>query len=112
MPRAQYRKRHGTEAASQRIGGVQTRKSRLTFDRSPVRESRTPGSVRGDRGNPVPYRVNRVNLQYDQKESRLTFSRIIVSPRGLITNQCYVRACDGSRFTLRRFTDVAVFEGD
>jgi hypothetical protein len=22
-----------------------------------VRESRTPGSVRGDRGNPVPYRV-------------------------------------------------------
>ena len=57
MPRAQYRKRHGTEAASQRIGGVQTRKSRLTFDRSPVRESRTPGSVRGDRGNPVPYRV-------------------------------------------------------
>ena len=23
-----------------------------------MRESRTPGSVRGDRGNPVPYRVN------------------------------------------------------
>ena len=26
-----------------------------------MRESRTPGSVRGDRGNPVPYRV-RVNI--------------------------------------------------
>ena len=34
-------------------------RSRPTFDRSPVRESRTPGSVRGDRGNPVPYRVVR-----------------------------------------------------
>jgi len=33
-------------------------RSRLTFDRSPVRESRSPGSVRGDRGNPVPYRDN------------------------------------------------------
>jgi hypothetical protein len=33
-------------------------RSRPTSDRSPVRESRTPGSVRGDRGNPVPYRVN------------------------------------------------------
>jgi hypothetical protein len=31
-------------------------RSRSTFGRSPVRESRTPGSVRGDRGNPVPYR--------------------------------------------------------
>jgi hypothetical protein len=31
-------------------------RSRSTFDRSPVRESRTPGSVRGGRGNPVPYR--------------------------------------------------------
>ena len=29
---------------------------RLTHDRSPVRESRTPGSERGGRGNPVPYR--------------------------------------------------------
>jgi hypothetical protein len=32
-------------------------RSRPTFDRSPVRESRTPGSVRGDRGNPVPLYV-------------------------------------------------------
>ena len=31
-------------------------RSRSTFDRSPVRESRTLGSVRGGRGNPVPYR--------------------------------------------------------
>jgi hypothetical protein len=30
--------------------------SRSTFGRSPVRESRTPGSARGGRGNPVPYR--------------------------------------------------------
>jgi hypothetical protein len=29
---------------------------RLTFGKSPVRESRTPGPVRGDRGNPAPYR--------------------------------------------------------
>ena len=31
-------------------------RSRLTFGKSPVRESRTPGPVRGDQGNPVPYR--------------------------------------------------------
>ena len=31
-------------------------RSRLTLGKSPVRESRTPGPVRGDRGNPVPYR--------------------------------------------------------
>jgi len=30
--------------------------SRWTFGRSPVRGSRTPGSARGGRGNPVPYR--------------------------------------------------------
>jgi len=29
-------------------------RSRLTFGKSPVRESRTPGPVRGGRGNPVP----------------------------------------------------------
>jgi len=34
--------------------------SRLTSDKSRVRESRTPGSVRGDRGNPLPYRDLRV----------------------------------------------------
>jgi hypothetical protein len=34
--------------------------SRSTFGRSPVRESRTPGSARGGRGNPVPYRY-RIN---------------------------------------------------
>jgi hypothetical protein len=33
-------------------------RSRLTCGKSPVRESRTPGPVRGDRGNPVPYRDN------------------------------------------------------
>jgi hypothetical protein len=27
-----------------------------------VRESRSLGSVRGDRGNPVPYREQRVNI--------------------------------------------------
>ena len=32
------------------------RRSRLTFDRSPVRESRTPGSVRGAVSNHRPYR--------------------------------------------------------
>ena len=31
-------------------------RSRLTFDRSPVRESRTPGSARGAGGNSCPYR--------------------------------------------------------
>jgi hypothetical protein len=31
-------------------------RSRSTFDRSPVRESCTPGSARGGRGDPVPYR--------------------------------------------------------
>jgi hypothetical protein len=31
---------------------------RLTFDRSPVRKSRTPGSARGAGGNFRPYRDN------------------------------------------------------
>ena len=31
-------------------------RSRLTFDRSPVRKSRTPGSARGAGGNSCPYR--------------------------------------------------------
>jgi hypothetical protein len=35
---------------------AELRRLRLTLDRSPLRESRTVGSVRGDRGNPVPYR--------------------------------------------------------
>jgi hypothetical protein len=35
-------------------------RSRLTFDRSPVRESRTPGSARGAGGNSCPYRDRRV----------------------------------------------------
>src|SRR5690242_9283074 len=61
MSRTQGRIRHVTEAASLRIEAGMGRpspelRSRLTFGRSPVRESRTPGSVRGDRGNPVPYR--------------------------------------------------------
>jgi hypothetical protein len=29
-----------------------------------VRESRTPGSVRGERGNPVPYRVTKLYLSF------------------------------------------------
>jgi transposase len=37
-------------------------RSRSTFGRSPVRESRTPGSARGGRGNPVPYRYD--NARY------------------------------------------------
>jgi hypothetical protein len=43
-------------------------RSRSTFDRSPVRESRTPGSARGGRGNPVPYRHTRVEDPQDQIE--------------------------------------------
>ena len=34
-------------------------RSRLTFDRSPVRESRTPGSARGAGGNSRSYRDQR-----------------------------------------------------
>jgi hypothetical protein len=61
MSRTQGRIRHVTEAASLRIEAGMGRpspelRSRLTFGRSPVRESRTPGSVRGDRGDPAPYR--------------------------------------------------------
>lgn len=37
-------------------------RSRLTFDRSPVRESRTPGSARGAGGNSCPYRDRRQAL--------------------------------------------------
>src|SRR3954463_9517290 len=33
-------------------------RSRLTFDRSPVRKSRTPGSARGAGGNSCSYRDN------------------------------------------------------
>jgi hypothetical protein len=59
MPRTQGRAWHVPEAVSLRIGAAQVvyaseLRSRWTFDRSPVRESRTPGSVRGDRGNPAP----------------------------------------------------------
>ena len=57
MLRTQCRASHGIEAASRRIGGVQTHRSRSIFDRSPVRESRTPGSVRGALSNERPYRV-------------------------------------------------------
>ena len=35
-------------------------RSRLTFDRSPVRESRTPGSARGAGGNSCSYRDKRI----------------------------------------------------
>jgi hypothetical protein len=38
-------------------------RSRSTFGRSPVRESRTPGSARGGRGNPVPYRYDSTGLK-------------------------------------------------
>ena len=51
MLRTQRRTQHVTEAASLRIGGVQTQRSRLTFDKSPVRASRTPGSVGEVPGN-------------------------------------------------------------
>src|SRR5689334_1832182 len=49
------------EAARLRIGACMGRpspdlRSRSTFGRSPVRESRPLGSERGDRGNPAPYR--------------------------------------------------------
>jgi hypothetical protein len=36
--------------------------SRSTFGRSPVRESRTPESARGGRGNPVPYRYKLIAI--------------------------------------------------
>jgi len=52
MPRTQGRAWHVPEAVSLRIGAAQVvyaseLRSRWTFDRSPVRESRTVGSVRG-----------------------------------------------------------------
>ena len=41
-------------------------RSRLTFDRSPVRESRTPGSARGAGGNSCSYRDQRSGMHpYD-----------------------------------------------
>jgi hypothetical protein len=65
MSRTQRRIRHVTEAASLRIGAVGLPspecRLRLTFDKSPVRERRTPGPVRGARGNSRLYR--------DQKET-------------------------------------------
>ncbi len=48
--------RHHAWAAGDRRGNSPEVPSRLTRDRSPVRESRTPGSARGERGNPPPYR--------------------------------------------------------
>src|SRR5260370_257500 len=57
MPRTQHRNRHVTEVAIRRVGGVQNLRSRPTFGRSPVRESRTPGSVRGAVSNHRPYRA-------------------------------------------------------
>jgi len=59
MLRTQSRDKRVTEAVTLRddVGGTNAHRSgRLTSDKSPVRESRTPGSGRGDRGNPVPYR--------------------------------------------------------
>jgi hypothetical protein len=60
MPRIQCRIRYVTEAASLRIGAAWAAKPRMplrsTFDKSPVRESRTPGSVRGAGSNPRLYR--------------------------------------------------------
>src|SRR5271165_45164 len=40
-------------------------RSRSTFGRSPVRESRTPGSVRGAGRNPCPYRDSRERINWD-----------------------------------------------
>jgi hypothetical protein len=56
MPWAQNQHRHVKEVAIRRAEGVQNLRSRPTFDRSPVRESRTPGSVRGALSNGRPYR--------------------------------------------------------
>jgi len=54
---------HAIGVARLRIGTIgdpsPERRSRLTFDRSPVRESRTPGSVRGAASNRRPYRDRR-----------------------------------------------------
>ena len=54
MLRTQCRDQHVTEAASLRIqaeGLPSLMRSRSTFDKSPVRESRTPGSVGEVPGN-------------------------------------------------------------
>src|SRR4051795_12806855 len=45
---------HGSE-----LYGPPKPRTRLTFDRSPVRESRTPGSARGAGGNSRSYRDQR-----------------------------------------------------
>ena len=46
-------------------------RSRSTFGRSPVRESRTPGSARGGRGNPVPYRcrISRAEMAPEDQQA-------------------------------------------
>src|SRR5689334_6266934 len=61
MPRTQCRNRHVPEAASLRTGTegaaqAPAPRSRSTSDRSPVRESRTPGSARGAGREARPYR--------------------------------------------------------
>jgi hypothetical protein len=42
---------------------------RLTFDKSPVRESRSPGSVRGAGRNPRPYRDLRAQLPHSSESA-------------------------------------------
>ena len=67
MPRTQRRNRHVTERAhgSELYGyPMPEGRSRSTRDRSRVRESRMPGSARGARSNPRPYRDPRVRCQF------------------------------------------------
>jgi hypothetical protein len=64
MPRTQCRTRHVPDGPSPRTRNWMGRpspecRSRPTFDRSPVRESRTPGSARGAGGNSRSYRDQR-----------------------------------------------------
>src|SRR4051794_3673464 len=54
MPRTQRRNQHVPDGLSPELEPKP--RMRLTFGRSPVRKSRTPGSARGAGGNSCPYR--------------------------------------------------------
>ena len=56
--------------------------SRWTFGRSPVRGSRTPGSARGGRGNPVPYRytLDGVSTEFYRGSKQWRFAPLFLRP--------------------------------
>src|SRR4051812_293314 len=59
MPRTQSRNPHVPDGLSPELDGPPKPRMRLTFDRSSVRESRTPGSARGAGGNSCSSRDGR-----------------------------------------------------